>query len=118
MVARFNTTYGEITVSQRVIAELAGNVASKSYGVVGMGTRNKKDGIVSLLKPDNITKGIDVKAAEDGIALTLHLVVQYGINISAACESIMHRVKYNIESILGIKVTTVSVKVEGIRVSE
>lgn len=118
MVARFNTEHGEVIVSQRVIAELAGNVASRSYGVVGMGTRNKKDGIVNLLKSDNMTKGVEIKAAGDGIAVALHLVVQYGINISAACESIMHRVKYNIESKLGIKVTNVSVKVEGIRVSE
>ncbi len=118
MVAKFNTKYGEIVVSQRVIAELAGNIAAKCYGIVGMGSRSTKDGIVSLLRSDNMTKGIDVKSAGDGIGLTLHIIVQYGINIGAACESVVHRVKYNVETILGIKVKNVAVKVEGIRVSE
>ena len=118
MAASYNNEYGVVSISQKVISDLASNVAAKCYGVVGMGSRNKKDGIVKLLKSDNMNKGIEVKKAEDGFLIDLHIIVQYGVNIEAVCESVVSRVRYNIEKYLGIKLKKVTVKVEGIRVSE
>ena len=57
MVLKTSGDLGEVTISNNVISEIAGAVATKCYGVVGMASRNKKDGIVNLLKPDNATKG-------------------------------------------------------------
>ncbi len=118
MESKFSTEYGEITVSSKVVSEMASNVASSCYGVVGMGSRNKKDGIVNLLRPDNMNKGVDVRSSEDGMVIDLHIIVQYGINIATVCESVVSRVKYSVEAFVGVTVKKVSVKVEGIRVSE
>ena len=43
-----NSEYGTVSVENSVIARIAGAVANKCYGVVGMASRSKKDGIVSL----------------------------------------------------------------------
>ena len=118
MGANYNNEYGEVSVSQKVILDLASNVAAKCYGVVGMGTRNKKDGIVKLLKSDNMNKGVEVKKADEGYIIDLHVIVQYGVNIEAVCEGVVSRVRYSVEKYLGIKLKKVTVKVEGIRVSE
>ncbi len=117
MLANVSNKYGTITVSPRVILEIAGNVASNCYGVVGMAARNKKDGIVSLLKSDNMNKGIDIKSADGGITIDIHIIVQYGINIATVSEGVVSRVKYSVEKMTGIKVKRITVKVEGIRVS-
>lgn len=109
---------GTVSISNTVIAEIAGAVANSCYGVVGMASRSKKDGIVNLLKPDTITKGINISVEEEGIIVELHIIVEYGININTTCKSIANRVRYNIENFTGVKVNKVNVRVEGVRVDE
>ena len=110
MVLKTSGDLGEVTISNNVISEIAGAVATKCYGVVGMASRNKKDGIVNLLKPDSMTKGISITVEEGGV------IVEYGININTICKSIVNRVRYTIENTVGIKVNRINVRVEGVRV--
>ncbi len=109
---------GDVFISNNVIAEVAGAVASKCYGVVGMATRNKKDGLVSLLRQDSITKGIGVEVRDSGIIIDIHIIIEYGMNINSVCRSIVNRVRYTIEKSVGLKVNRVNVRVEGVRVDE
>ncbi len=113
-----NSEYGEVTVDNNVIASIAGSVANKCYGVVGMASRGTKDGLVSLLKPDNMTKGIKVSVEDSGIVISMHIIVEYGLNINVICDSIIKDVKYKIESNTGLKVTSVDVIVESVRVGD
>lgn len=118
MILKTSGTLGEVFISNSVIAEIAGAVAGKCYGVVGMASRNKKDGIVNLLMPDSITKGINVTVEDDGIVVDMHIIVEYGININTICKSIVNRVRYTLESAVGLRVNQVNVRVEGVRVDE
>ncbi|MBQ7573415.1 MAG: Asp23/Gls24 family envelope stress response protein [Clostridia bacterium] len=118
MVLKTNGKMGEIYISNAVIAEVAGAVASRCYGVVGMATRNKKDGLVSLVRPEAVTKGIGVTVDDDGIVIDMHVIIEYGMNINSVCRSVVNRVRYTVEKNVGLKVNRVNVKVEGIRVSE
>ena len=118
MAGIFENELGSITISGSVISAIAGGVATKCYGVVGMAFKNTKDGIVNLLKAGNISKGIQVGFDEAGaINIDLHIIVQYGVNINAICESIIHNVRYQITSITGLQVGEVSVFVESVRVA-
>ena len=112
MVLKTSGDLGEVTISNNVISEIAGAVATKCYGVVGMASRNKKDGIVNLLKPE----GISITVEEGGVIVEIHLIVEYGININTICKSIVNRVRYTIENTVGIKVNRSNVRVEGVRV--
>lgn len=118
MILKTSGTLGEVFISNAVIAEIAGAVAGKCYGVVGMASRNKKDGIVNLLMPDSITKGINVTVEDDGIVVDMHIIVEYGININTICKSIVNRVRYTLESAVGLRVNRINVRVEGVRVDE
>ena len=116
MVLKTSGDLGKVTISNNVISEIAGAVATKCYGVVGMASRNKKDGIVNLLKADSMTKGISITVEEGGVIVEIHLIVEYGININTICKSIVNRVRYTIENTVGIKVNRINVRVEGVRV--
>ena len=118
MAIKINSEYGDVLVDNSVIASIAGAVANKCYGVVGMASRNKKDGIVNLLKSDNMTKGIKIDVVDSGIVIEIHIMVEYGVNINAICNSIIHNVKYKLENKTGIKVTKVNVLVESVRVQD
>lgn len=118
MAILINSEYGDVTIDNNVIASIAGSVANKCYGVVGMASKSKKDGLVSLLKSDNMTKGIKVSVQDSGIVINMHIIVEYGLNINAICDSIINNVKYKIESNTGLKVTNVEIIVESVRVGD
>ena len=117
MAAKIDNKYGSIVISNSVIANAAGIIATSCYGVVGMAIRSPKDGIVSLLKPSNLAKGIKVTIDENEITVDMYIVVQYGVNINAICESIIHGVKYRLSELIGMDVKAVNVFVESIRMT-
>lgn len=106
---------GDVTIRNEVLARMAGAVASKCYGVVGMAAKDAKDGVVSILKANNITKGIGVSVEDGRAVIELHIIVEYGTNISTICKSIANRVRYAIAEYAGVKVKRIDIKVEGIR---
>lgn len=118
MAIIFNNDLGDITISQSAIAKIAGAVATNCYGVVGMASRSKKDGFVSLLNIENMAKGVKIESDEEGISIDLHIIVEYGVNINAICDSIIHNVSYRIEKSLGTPVKKVTVQVESVRVGQ
>ena len=105
-------------MSGNVVTRIAGTVATRCYGVVGMAYKNKSDGIANLLRGDNITKGIVVSIDENKICIALHIIVEYGVNIKVICDSIIKSVRYSVESMTGFKVGRVTVNIEGIRVEQ
>ena len=118
MAIRINSDLGEVSVENSVVASIAGAVATKCYGVVGMASKSKSDGVIRLLKRDSMSKGISVRVEESGIVVDLHIIVEYGVNINAICDSIVHNVQYQLEHNTGLKVTKVNVLVESVRVKE
>ncbi|MDD6214637.1 MAG: Asp23/Gls24 family envelope stress response protein [Firmicutes bacterium] len=118
MAILINGELGEISVDNNVVASIAGAVASKCYGVVGMVSKSKKDGVIRLLKMENMSRGISVRVEDSGIVIDMHIAVEYGVNIHAICDSIIHNVRYKLEHNTGLKVTKVNVAVESVRVKE
>ena len=111
-----NTHLGNIYIDNEVIAQYAGTVAVECLGVVGMAGVNVKDGIVSLLKKDNITKGIAVSLKNNKLILDFHIIVSYGVSISAVADNLIDNVKYKVEEFTGLEIEKVNIFVEGVRV--
>ena len=107
---------GVIVIQNEVLAKIAGMAATRCYGVVGMTTRKGKNGLAHLLLGESVTKGIAISTQNECLTIDLHIMVEYGVNINAICESIVNNVKYSIENISGFKVGKVNVHVEGARV--
>lgn len=118
MNAKIENNNGIITISNDVIATIAGDAATRCYGVVGMAVRSKVDGIASLLKRDVMSKGIKVTTEDDELVIDVHVIVGYGINIKTTSESIIESVKYNVEKVTDFTVKEVNVHVESVRVNE
>lgn len=116
MSAEIKNKKGLIRISNSVIAKLAGFATTQCYGVVGMCSQSSKDGIASILKKENMDKGIKVRVEGKSVDLSLFIIVEYGLNISTIGETIRQSVKYSIEKMTGLDVRDVRVNVEGIRV--
>lgn len=116
MNGTMNTQLGEILVNTDVIAKYAGSAAVECFGVVGMASIKMKDGLAKLLRMENLNQGVDVLIEENRITINLHIIVSYGVSISAVAENLIGNVRYKVEEFSGLQVVKVNVFVEGVRV--
>ena len=107
---------GAINISPDAIAMVAGIAAMECYGVVGMVSRSLQDGIAELLRSkDNLAKGIKVTIDGESVIVDLDVIVEYGTRIREVARNVIERVRYTIESQLGLEVIDVNVNVKGVR---
>jgi len=109
--------FGTISIREEVIATISGVAAMECYGLVGMAPRNVQEELTDLLRRENYERGVDVQFNEDSISVQLYIVVEYGVKISEVARNVQERVKYSIETRLGLKVEQVNVKVQSVRVT-
>ncbi|MCI9616139.1 Asp23/Gls24 family envelope stress response protein [Lachnospiraceae bacterium 62-26] len=112
-----STDLGIITIDPEVIAKYAGTVAVECFGIVGMATVSMKDGLVHLLKKESLTRGITVAISDENhISINFHIIVAYGVSISAVTENLISNVKYRVEEFSGMPVDKINIYIEGVRV--
>lgn len=115
MKGHINTANGDIVIENEVIAKYAGITAVEIFGIVGMAAVNMKDGIVKLLKRDNVSKGVNVVIENNHITIDFHIIVAYGVSIAAVTENLIGNVKYRVEEFTGMQVDKIRVYVESVR---
>lgn len=112
-----NTNLGNVQIDKEVIAKYAGSSAVECFGIVGMASVSVKDGFAKLLKRESLTHGVEVGiSADNKITIDLHIIVSYGVSISAVTENLISNVKYKVEEFAGLPVERICVFVEGVRV--
>ena len=117
MKGSMSTDLGIITIDPEVFAKYAGSVAVECFGIVGMAAVSMKDGLVKLLKKESLTKGIQVGISDENkITLNFHVVVAYGVSISAVTDNLISNVKYKVEEFTGMSVDKINIYIEGVRV--
>ncbi len=117
MKGRIENGFGEILVDKNVIAKYAGTTAVGCFGIVGMAAVSMTDGIVKLLKRDNLSKGIHVEIDENNeLTIHFHVIVAYGVSISAVCDNLVSNVRYEVEEYTGLKIKKINIFIESVRV--
>ena len=111
-----DTGLGKIMIDTDVIATYAGSVAVECFGIVGMAAVSMKDGLVKLLKRESLTHGINVDINDNKISIDFHVIVSYGVSISAVSDNLIESVKYRVEEFTGMEVEKINIYVEGVRV--
>ena len=118
MSIEINTKYGQIDISNDVIATIAGGAAVDCYGIVGMASKKQlKDGITEILRKENFTKGVIVRQDEDAINIDMYIIVSYGTKISEVAHNVQSKVKYTLDKTVGLAVDSVNIYVQGVRVT-
>ena len=116
MKTMMNTHLGNISIDSDVIANYGGSVAIECIGVVRMASVNVKDGLVKLLKLNDLSRGVTVHVDNAGLTIDFHLIVAYGVNILAVSDNLISNVKYKVEEFTGFPVEKINIFVEGVRV--
>ena len=114
---RHNNENGSVNVSSSVYTDIAGTVATNCFGVKGMAARSVKDGVYHLLRKESMSKGVQVTMHEDdSISIDLHIIVDNGVNLTTLGESIISRIRYEVNKYTGTQVRDVNVYIDSMMI--
>ncbi len=116
MECKVKNDMGTIFISEEVLLKVVGYAALECYGIVAMSSKRAKDGLVEWLGRENLSRGVQVRMVDNQLDVDLFIVVEYGISVAEVCKTIVEVVRYKLESMTGVKVRSVNINVEGIRV--
>ncbi|MFZ0218209.1 MAG: Asp23/Gls24 family envelope stress response protein, partial [Candidatus Dormiibacterota bacterium] len=75
---RADRARGRTQVLQPVVAAIAGHAAINCYGVMGMAARGLRDGVATLVRRENLHRGVEIREVPEGLGVDLYVIVQYG----------------------------------------
>ena len=107
---------GEVHISNEVVSIIAGLAATEVEGVAGMSGSITGD-LVELLGKRNLSKGVIVEVGEEAVSLNLALIISYGASIPDVCKNVQEKVKNTVETMTGLSVQDVNIKVAGVDVT-
>lgn len=96
------TIAGSLSVSNDVIADIAGYAALSCYGVVGMAEQLQGAESVRLLAGQRLRKGVMVSSDESGLRVDLHVVLENGVNMKSVCANLSSAVAFTLAEIAQI----------------
>lgn len=118
MSIELKTNFGQIDISNDVIATIAGGAAIDCYGIVGMASKNQiKDGLTDILRKENFTRGVIVRQENDEVHIDMYIIVSYGTKISEVAHNVQSKVKYTLDKTVGLSTDSVNIYVQGVRVT-
>ena len=110
----YNTRNGSVTLSNEYFSELIGDAVSTCYGVAGTCPHGIRKYINKITRRNDANNCVSVTGNLDSVNIEVHIIVTYGMNISAIARSIVNKIKYVVFEATGITVNKVTVKIDGI----
>ncbi len=102
---------GNILISEDVIGTIVAHAVSEVNGVVGLSTKPGAD-IIEMIGRKNWGKGIKVVVDEDNkVSIDCNVIVTYGQNVVAAASDVQIAIYNAVDSMTGVKVSSVNVNV-------
>ncbi len=73
-----------------------------------------RDGIAEILGHENYARGIEVKENNGVIDIDMYIIVSYGAEVA---NNVQSSVKYTLENSLNVKVNSINIFVQGVRLN-
>lgn len=109
--------FGEVLISSEVVTSIAGLAALEVKGVqstIGSITNE----IVGRFGHKNLGKGVKAVINGDEVIVDMNINMKYGYNILKTCNQIQEKVKQAVESMTGLHVLEVNVRIAGIAIDK
>ena len=104
----------EISVTEEVVAIIAGLSATEVEGVVSL-EGDLKSKIIEKAGLGKLSKGVKIVTREEGeIVIRLSINIEYGKEIKEVCSNVQEKVKSTVENMTGITVSKVDIKISSV----
>lgn len=117
---------GLTVIADIVVAKIAGLAAREVPGVYELINRSSKTGtkileqiptgLLSSQKQVNLQQGITVSIHQHEVSITVDIIAEYGLELTALADRIRNRVADEVEKITGLTVTEVNIVVNDVHV--
>jgi uncharacterized alkaline shock family protein YloU len=104
---------GTLVVATSVIAKLVGTEARATYGVVAMPVSAVRR--LARLGKESLADGVAVEVVDDALQISLHVVMERGVNLAQVTANLQQQVRYRVEEVAGIPVAEIAVRVEDLK---
>jgi len=104
---------GTVKIADDVVAMIAGLAATEVKGVAAM-AGNISNELLNKMGVKNLAKGVKVEVIGKRVKAELALIIEYGYNIPAVSQKEQEKVKTTIESMTGLEVSDVDVRIAGV----
>ena len=112
-----NSKVGEVQIADEVVATIAGMAATEVEGVASM-AGNITNELVSKLGMRNLSKGVKIDVDSNAVSVDLVLTLEYGYNIPNTSKQVQEKVKSAIESMTGLNVSNVNIRITGVNIDK
>ncbi|MCD7813211.1 MAG: Asp23/Gls24 family envelope stress response protein [Lachnospiraceae bacterium] len=109
--------FGEVRIADEVVAIIAGLAASEVDGVASMAGNVTRD-LINKLSMKSLSKGVRITVTDKTVTVALAINIRYGYNVPATCAQIQEKVKTAIETMTGLTVAEVNVKIVNVQMEE
>jgi len=108
---------GAVKIAEGVLTAMVGLAATEVKGVASL-AGNATYEMISKKGSKALGKGVKVNMEGDTASFELAVNIDYGYSIPEVCSQVQERVKNAVESMTGLTVGAVDVKVAGVDMSE
>jgi len=107
-------TLGKVEIAPEVIEVIAGIAASEVEGVAQM-RGNFAAGVVERLGKKNHGKGVKVDIREDGVAIDIYCLIQFGVSIPNVAKKVQENVRHALFNMTGLETSEINVHIVGVQ---
>ncbi|MDD3368426.1 MAG: Asp23/Gls24 family envelope stress response protein [Lachnospiraceae bacterium] len=115
LVLQEDESVGSVKIADDVVAMIAGLATTEVEGVSAM-AGNITNELMSKVGYKSLTKGVKVDVEDGIVAVDLAVTMQYGYNIPITCKAVQEKVKAAIESMTGLTVSDVNIRIAGVNI--
>lgn len=108
---------GEVQIADEVVAIIAGLATMEVEGVASMAGNATKE-LINKLGKKSLSKGVKVDVLEGIVTVSLAINMKYGYSIKSVTEKVQEKVKTAIETMTGLEVADVNIRIAGVDVPE
>ena len=108
---------GTVRVADEVVCVIAGLAATEAKGVASL-AGNITNSSIPKKGAKALSKGVRVNLEDGKVNVDLALTIDYGFSVPEVSIDVQERVKSSIESMTGIEVGEVNIRVEDVLVDE
>ncbi|WP_035769120.1 Asp23/Gls24 family envelope stress response protein [Butyrivibrio sp. NC2002] len=108
---------GQVKIADDVVARIAALAALEIDGVSAMAGNYTSENI-DKVSPKNLQKSSKIAVSEGKVRVDMSILMKYSYNIPATSKQVQDRVQNSIQSMTGLDVTDVNVRIAGITMPE
>lgn len=108
---------GEVKIADEVVAIIAGLATTEVEGVSSM-AGNITNEIVSRLGMKSLSKGIQIEVSDNEVMVDVAINIAYGYSIPDVSTKVQEKVKTTIESMTGLEVAKINVRIASVDMGE